>query len=102
MASTLDDRLGKHEVFTQIVGRAPFGGQFSGDVPEFEIKPEDKDKVYSLVKRMQKCYSDKPATYPVKVYYSGRFTEIDQAFVSNDPKVFKEAVRGLMVAIDCE
>jgi len=95
----IDDIIGKREVFETIVGKHPFEGGFAGDVPEFEIKPENVDTIYLAVKKFQRCYHNDP-TYPVAKYYADSFSKIEEAYLSKNAEAFKEAVAGLMMDID--
>lgn len=97
----IDDRIGKWDAFKSIVGQKHCSGKYPGDVPDFEVKPEDVDNVYLTVKKMQRCYHGDP-TYPLAQYFAQSFSKVENAYLSQDHRTFQEAVRELMMDIDAE
>ena len=97
----IDGRLENHELFELITGRKLYGGDFPGDVPEFDIHPEKIDQIYLAVKKFQRCYH-KPSERGTAKYYAPCFEQVEDAYLSEDFGAFKEAVRFLAISIDFE
>jgi hypothetical protein len=97
----IDDRIGKAEAFKLIVGQDRGSGKYLGDVSSFEIKPEDVDKVYLTIKKMQRCYHSYPE-YPVSKYFAESFSKVENAYLATNSKAFQEAVKDLMMDIELE
>jgi len=95
----IEDKVGKWELFEMIVGQKPFQGGCPGDVPDFEIKPKDVDKIYLNVKKMQRCYQD---DRPLSEYFSHSFDLVEKAYLQRDFEKFKDAVTLLMTDIDAD
>ena len=83
-----------------IVGRKCAKGNFPGDVPEFKIHLSEVDKVYLLIKKMQRCYHKRED--PAAKYYSINFKAVEEAYLSQNIDEFKKVIYDLMVSIDCD
>jgi hypothetical protein len=99
-----DKTLGKWDVYSAITGKDWWGaGLGLGEIHPFNITQENMDKVYLVIKRMQrdKYYHDptNPEHTPLHEYYKDAFEKIDQAFLKNDTKEFKKAVEDLLSRI---
>jgi hypothetical protein len=100
----IEDRVGKHEVYKIITGKESHEIlDYAGQIPnECEIKPEDVDRIFLAVKKMERCYHKEPDSYPVKKYYAHHFQAIESAYLSQDFEAFVEAAKSLASSIHAE
>ncbi|MCW1296429.1 MAG: hypothetical protein OH319_01980 [Candidatus Parvarchaeota archaeon] len=97
------DTLGKWSVYHAITGKEWWGSKLGlGEIHPVKITKKNMDKVYLVIKKMQrnKYYYD--PTNPDNIlsrYYESTFENIDKAFLEGDLKKFKAAVEDLLLKI---
>ncbi|MBI5065520.1 hypothetical protein HZA97_04740 [Candidatus Woesearchaeota archaeon] len=99
---TLNEWIGKREVFQVIMEGKPYDSVYSGVVPEFELIDEQKiDKIYLAIKKMQKCRCGGENDLLAN-YYNPTIQRIENAYFVHDRKRFKEEVSKLMMLMGSE